>query len=140
MTLNQESLHITFKVLENDQKYISLKRFASVDLYDIGNKQGTVTVIKKNVSFDCVNAERSNYTQMSCVMRKPEFCLCENKGADQLRSNCFSFSYIQNFKLLACICECTGRFVSDLVRNPENWFSHVMAQMSISFLSLCCIL
>ena len=20
--------------------------------------------------------------------RKPEFCLCENKGADQLRSNC----------------------------------------------------
>ena len=21
-------------------------------------------------------------------MRKPEFCLCENKGADQLRSNC----------------------------------------------------
>ena len=24
----------------------------------------------------------------SCVMRKPEFCLCENKGADQLCSNC----------------------------------------------------
>ena len=21
-------------------------------------------------------------------MRKPDFCLCENKGADQLRSNC----------------------------------------------------
>ena len=25
---------------------------------------------------------------LSCVMRKPEFCLCENKGADQLCSNC----------------------------------------------------
>ena len=25
---------------------------------------------------------------MSCVMRKPDFCLGENKGADQLRSNC----------------------------------------------------
>ena len=25
---------------------------------------------------------------MSRVMRKPDFCLCENKGADQLRSNC----------------------------------------------------
>ena len=25
---------------------------------------------------------------MSRVMRKPDFCLCENKGADQLCSNC----------------------------------------------------
>ena len=25
---------------------------------------------------------------MSRVARKPDFCLCENKGADQLRSNC----------------------------------------------------
>ena len=24
----------------------------------------------------------------SCVMRKPDFCLCENKGANQLYSNC----------------------------------------------------
>ena len=24
---------------------------------------------------------------MSCVMRKPAFCICENKDADQLRSN-----------------------------------------------------
>ena len=25
---------------------------------------------------------------MGHVMRKPDFCLCENKGADQLCSNC----------------------------------------------------
>ena len=25
---------------------------------------------------------------LSRVRRKPDFCLCENKGADQLRSNC----------------------------------------------------
>ena len=25
---------------------------------------------------------------MSHVTRKPDFCLCENKGTDQLRSNC----------------------------------------------------
>ena len=25
---------------------------------------------------------------MSCIMRKPTFCMCENKGADQLGSNC----------------------------------------------------
>ena len=24
---------------------------------------------------------------MSCIMRKTDFCLCENKGADQLRGN-----------------------------------------------------
>ena len=32
-------------------------------------------------------------------MRKPMFCICENKGTDQLRSNC------------------TDRFVSDLLGN-----------------------
>ena len=26
--------------------------------------------------------------ELSNVMRKPTFCICENKGADQLRSNC----------------------------------------------------
>ena len=26
--------------------------------------------------------------KLSRVVRKPDFCLCENKGADQLRSNC----------------------------------------------------
>ena len=25
---------------------------------------------------------------MSRIMRKPDFCICENKGADQLCSNC----------------------------------------------------
>ena len=30
-----------------------------------------------------------NYTYYgSRIVRKPDFCLCENKGADQLRSNC----------------------------------------------------
>ena len=24
---------------------------------------------------------------MSCDVRKPDFCICENKGADQLRGN-----------------------------------------------------
>ena len=26
--------------------------------------------------------------KMSLVVRKPAFCICENKDADQLRSNC----------------------------------------------------
>ena len=74
-------------------------------------------------------------------MRKPAFCICENKDADQLRGNreadqrlCFSyidstipllainpsFSLICNFKPLAIFCGCTALFVSDLVENPEE--------------------
>ena len=79
-------------------------------------------------------------------MRKPDFCLCENKGADQLHSNCeadlrliafttripvveFLFFLNRNFKLLACFCDSTGRFVSDLVGNPKDRFSHVAAHL-----------
>ena len=31
---------------------------------------------------------------MSRIVRKPDFRLCENKGADQLRSNCEADGYI----------------------------------------------
>ena len=82
-------------------------------------------------------------------MRKPTICLCENKDADQLRGNreadqrlCFRYtdstvplllkSKIQNFKPLAIFCACTARFVSDLVRNPNCWFSHAQAHLSTS--------
>ena len=70
-------------------------------------------------------------------MRKPEFCLCENKGADQLRNNCeadqrlcfrynSSSSLIRNFKLLAFFRDSTDRFASDLVENPEGRFSNIV--------------
>ena len=32
--------------------------------------------------------------------------------------------YTRNFKPLAIFCSCTVRFVSDLVENPEDRFSH----------------
>ena len=35
-----------------------------------------------------------------------------------------STSYIRNFKPLAMLCGCTAWFVSDLVGNPEDRFSH----------------
>ena len=79
-------------------------------------------------------------------MRKSDFCLYENKGADQLRSNCeadqrlcFRYTdstmppllkFIQSFKLLACYCDCTGRFVSNMVGNLEDRFSRVAAQIA----------
>ena len=63
--------------------------------------------------------------------------LCENKDADQLRGNpeadqrlCFRYKdcpippWSKYFKALAIFCDCTARFVSDLVGNPEDQFSH----------------
>ena len=79
---------------------------------------------------------------MSHAMRKPTFCLCKNKGADQLHSNCeadkgLCFRYMdstirplqipKNFKHLAFFCDYTGQFVSNLVGNPEDQFSRIMA-------------
>ena len=64
-------------------------------------------------------------------MGKPTICICETKGADQLRGNreadqrlCFRYSdstvpllLKRNFKILALFFACTGRFVSDLFGN-----------------------
>ena len=63
-------------------------------------------------------------------MEKPTICIGENKAADKLRGNreadqrlCFRYmdstlpillKFLRNFKLLACFCACTARFVSDL--------------------------
>ena len=83
-----------------------------------------------------------NCCTLSCVIRKPAFCICENKDADQLRGNCeadqhLCFRYIEstipllpiirNFKPLAILFGCTAQFVSDLVGNPEDRFSHNVA-------------
>ena len=80
-------------------------------------------------------------------MRKPAFCICENKDADQLRGNreadqrlCFRYidstipllSKSDIFKPLAILCSCTAWFVSDLVGNPEDRFvqneAHIRVQ------------
>ena len=86
---------------------------------------------------------------LSNIMRKPEFCMCENKDTDQLCSNCtadqclcfatqiakFLCFKIQNFKLLAYFFDCTGRSVSDLL-----CFSRDAAQLStINVCSYVCV-
>ena len=72
-------------------------------------------------------------------MRKLEFCLCKNIGADQLHSNCTAdqclsfFRYKDSTITLLLKSEiffgCTGRFVSDLVRNHKDRFSCVAAHV-----------
>ena len=58
-------------------------------------------------------------------MRKPTTCIGENKDARQIEQFLF-------FKLLAFFCDCTGQFVSDLVGNPNCWFSHVKAHFHLT--------
>ena len=76
--------------------------------------------------------------------------ICESKGADQLCSNCAAdqhlyFSYIdstmdpltlysliRHFKPLTIFCGCTVWFVTDLVGNPEDRFSHDAAHQLLS--------
>ena len=79
-------------------------------------------------------------------MRKPDFCICENKDADQLRGNreadqrlCFRYtdsiipllpkSEISS-PYIAIFSDCPARFVSDLVGIPEDRFSDVAAPLS----------
>ena len=76
-------------------------------------------------------------------MRKPVLCICENKAADQLSVtahliSAFVFAstqiaqplFFMNFKPLEVFCDCTARFVSDLVGNPV----YLGMLVSISFL------
>ena len=88
----------------------------------------------RTVSVDKGSEKGAADYHLSLVMRKPAFCICENKDADQLRSNCapdqrLCFRYtdttlIRKFKPLTIFCGCTPMFVSDLVGNPEKPSSH----------------
>ena len=85
---------------------------------------------------------------MSRVMRKPTFCICENKDPDQLRGtakliSAFVFAtrivqslfflnpkfQISSHLLWLCSSVCVGPG-----RKPDNWFSHDAAHMSASVL------
>ena len=77
-------------------------------------------------------------------MRKPTFCMCENKEADQLHGNReadqrLRFRYIDSTipllpkyetKPLAILCGCTARFVY-LIGNPEDRFSGKVAHLKV---------
>ena len=73
---------------------------------------------------------------MSRVIRKPTFCICANKDADQFRGNReanqrLCFRYIDStihllstseILSLAIFCSCTASFVSDQVGNQHDVF------------------
>ena len=72
-------------------------------------------------------------------MRKPAFCICENKDADKHQGNheadqglCFRYTD-STIPLLSKVeistSSRTARVVSDLVGNPEDRLSHNEAQL-----------
>ena len=72
---------------------------------------------------------------MSRVVRKPAFCICENKDADQLRGLLISaFVFVIRIVQLHFLnpqFQASSHLwcMSDLVRNPEDRFSHNEAHM-----------
>ena len=71
---------------------------------------------------------------MSHIMRKPAFAICEQQICYSLlrQDNASSF-YIQNFKPLASFYCCAGRFESYLVGNPEDRFSRDEAHIILEW-------
>ena len=94
-----------------------------------------------NIGFDEEISKIIKYSSinMSRVTIKPDFCLCENKGADQLHSNCeadqrLCFPCTDSstpllFKSKISFCDCTDWFASRLVGNPEDLFSRAAAHI-----------
>ena len=95
----------------------------------------------------CCDVMLTQYN-LSRVVRKPAFSICENKDANQLRGDreadqrlCFRYmdstifllpkSKFQTSSHLLW-CGCTARFVWDLVGNPEDRFSHTEAHLRIN--------
>ena len=90
-----------------------------------------------------IGSKSTAYIIIEPRYEKPAFCICENKDADQLRGNhkadqrlCFRYldstipllSRFEILKPLAIFFVSTAWFVSDLVGNPEDRFSHIEAQ------------
>ena len=86
-----------------------------------------------------------NYHQMSLVMRKPAFCICENKEADHsfavtaklISAFLFATRTVQSlylpipkFQASSYLLWLYSPACVDLVRNPEDRFSHNEAQLS----------
>ena len=60
-------------------------------------RQSTVLLVHYAIQAPCIHRSSLSVVQETClslVVRKPAFCICENKDADQLRGNRYSDSVI----------------------------------------------
>ena len=103
--------------------------------------KGTFYTILKFINLlEQLTSTRIDGKHKSLVMRKPAFCICENKDTDQLLISAFVFAtrivqslYYLGPKFLASshFRGCTARVVSDLVENPEDRYYHNEAHISL---------
>ena len=61
-------------------------------------------------------------------MRKPAFCMSENKGADQMRYIHGTIPLLRNIKPLTMFSGSTAWFALNVVGNPKDRVSHDTAQ------------
>ena len=119
-------LGLRFTLLESCQSSdLAITLFyQGYNLFSLSDIPVTCWDVSKSFQYNPTDSE------MSRCIRKPTICVCENKGADQLCSNCTAdqrlcFRYtdstiplllkykISSFQV--CFCDCTARFLSDLV-------------------------
>ena len=74
----RSELHVT--IINVMKEYQFFKQFIADVAYAIGLNNNSLADTRTVSSMSCHN--------MSRIMRKPDFFICENKGADQLCSNC----------------------------------------------------
>ena len=141
-----------FKIANHPKTWFNYTGFVQ-KLDNIRNQDGTYfdKVYDTHYQMLCHNLNKHislvYQEQMSRVMRKPTFGICENKNTDQLRGNreadqgvCFRYIHtflIQNFKPLAIFCSCTAWFVSDQVRNQNVGF--LMTRLKCLVMLMVCL-
>ena len=150
-----------FKIANHPKNWFNYTGFVQ-KLNNIRNQDGTYfdKVYDTHYQMLCHNLDKHMslvyQEQISRIMRKPTFGICENKDADQLRSNreadqrlCFhscnpftvqsnNFTFlIQNFKPLAIFCSCTAWFVSDQVGNQNVGF--LMTRLKCLVMLMVCL-
>ena len=60
---------------------------------------------------------------------KRNYCTIDKRLCFRYLDSQSLFYVNRTFKPIAYLCDCKGRFVSELVGNPNCWFSHVKAQI-----------
>ena len=109
----------------------------------VSKQTNNCRTITKDIQMENTEMRLEHNAHLSLVMRKPAFCICENKDADQLRGNreadqrlVFATRIVQSlyylnpkFQASSHLLWLSVRFMLDLGGNPEDRFSHNEAHL-----------
>ena len=83
----------------------------------MGNTGHTLSHLLKQTFIFKITLNESKDHNTKHAMRKPDFCICKNKGADQLCSNC-CFRYIDSTFALLPKSKILRLYISSVVVHP----------------------